>query len=123
FFNIASWIDMADAEPVDAPSILPAYGGKSLHERSHGESFLALLQYRFFPDGIYLMDEPEAALSPQRQLSLLGILHNLMRKSRDTQFIISTIHPSSWHIPAPKFFRSTEAPFTPSLTRKLPPFR
>ncbi len=62
-----------------------------LHERSHGESFLAMVQRQFQADGLYLMDEPEAALSPQRQLTLLAELHRLAGEG--AQFIIVTHSP------------------------------
>ena len=67
------------------------YEGRSLHQRSHGEAFLALFEGRF-EDGVYLLDEPEAALSPDRQLSFLALLHQLDR-SRAAQFIIATHSP------------------------------
>jgi predicted ATPase len=72
---------------------LDGYGGKSLHDQSHGESFLSLLQNRFTRSGFYLMDEPEAALSPQRQLSFLILLHDLVRANDNIQFIIATHSP------------------------------
>lgn len=68
------------------------YGGKSLHEQSHGESFLAFFKNRVERGGIYIFDEPEAALSPQRQLALLKIIFELS-KSPETQFIIATHSP------------------------------
>ena len=68
FYNFATYIEQV--------SDLRAYGGKSLHAQSHGESFLALFDNRF-EQGIYILDEPEAALSPQRQLSFLKIIHDL----------------------------------------------
>lgn len=67
------------------------YGGKSLHEHSHGESFLALMQNHFEPDGLYILDEPEAALSPQRQLTLLIEINRLAKLG--AQFIIATHSP------------------------------
>jgi predicted ATPase len=67
------------------------YGGKSLHAQSHGESFLSLLNNRLQGDGVYLFDEPEAALSPQRQLSVLTLLHRLVR--HQSQLIIATHSP------------------------------
>ncbi|MBL0937731.1 MAG: AAA family ATPase [Gemmatimonadaceae bacterium] len=67
------------------------YGGKSLHQRSHGEAFLALFEHRF-DEGIYLLDEPEAALSPQRQLAFMAIMHGLARQ-RIAQFIVATHSP------------------------------
>jgi predicted ATPase len=85
FFNVATQVDTnADA--------LAAHGGRSLHEQSHGESFLALLKNRFFPNGLYLLDEPEAALSPQRQLSFLTAMDELVRRG-GSQFLISTHSP------------------------------
>lgn len=86
FFNVATELDrIADAD------ILRAYGGKSLHEQSHGESFLALVNNRFGPNGLYILDEPEAALSPQRQLSLLTAMHRLVKQG--SQFVIATHSP------------------------------
>ena len=67
------------------------YGGKSLHEQSHGESFISLFAHRF-EQGIYILDEPEAALSPQRQLSFLRIIHDLSTPGH-AQFIIATHSP------------------------------
>jgi predicted ATPase len=67
------------------------YEGRSLHLRSHGEAFLALFEGRF-EDGVYLLDEPEAALSPDRQLTFLAQLHH-MDASRCAQFIIATHSP------------------------------
>jgi predicted ATPase len=88
FFNFATYIDqLAD----ESPGILGAYGGKSLHQQSHGESFLALFQNRF-DRGIYILDEPEAALSPKRQLAFLALVHAL-DKSDKAQFIIATHAP------------------------------
>jgi predicted ATPase len=73
FFNAATYLENTD------PDLLQAYGGKSLHEQSHGQSFLALVQHRFRGDGLYLLDEPEAALSPNRQLSLLKLMSSSSR--------------------------------------------
>ncbi|MBL8180879.1 MAG: AAA family ATPase [Blastocatellia bacterium] len=83
FFNVATQIDELDLKGW--------YGGKSLHEQSHGESFLTLMTTRFHGDGIYILDEPEAALSPQRQLAILSRIHDLVRDS--SQFIIATHSP------------------------------
>jgi predicted ATPase len=84
FHNFATYIQ--EAEPA-----MRRFGGKSLHEQSHGESFLALFSNRF-EQGLYILDEPEAALSPQRQLSLLKIIHDL-EKPGHAQFLISTHSP------------------------------
>jgi predicted ATPase len=83
FFNVATEIDNLD--------VASSYGGVSLHEQSHGESFMALLMNRFGVEGLYLLDEPEAALSPQRQLSVLTRLHELTDDG--SQFVIATHSP------------------------------
>jgi predicted ATPase len=85
FFNVATEIERLD------PNLLRAYGGRSLHEQSHGESFFALFQHRFHAPGLYLMDEPEAALSPKRQLEFLVVLHNHCKQG--SQFVIATHSP------------------------------
>ena len=85
FFNVASHIDDL--------GLSDAYGGKSLHERSHGETFFTLLDVRFRQNGLFLLDEPEAALSPQRQLSFLVLIHDTLATQKDAQFIISTHSP------------------------------
>lgn len=84
FFNFAAYLE-------DVGSSFSAYGGRSLNAQSHGEAFLALFQHRF-EDGLYLLDEPEAALSPARQLAFLRVLHDLTR-TRIAQFIIATHSP------------------------------
>jgi predicted ATPase len=83
FYNFATYIEQV--------SDLRAYGGKSLHAQSHGESFLALFAHRF-EQGLFILDEPEAALSPQRQLSFLKIVHDLATPRR-AQFLIATHSP------------------------------
>ncbi|MCJ7933847.1 MAG: AAA family ATPase [Chryseobacterium sp.] len=88
FFNFATYIDEVAQED---GRILDAYGGKSLHRQSHGEAFLSLF-HNHFRNGIYILDEPESALSPQRQLSLLSIIHTL-EKTGKAQFIISSHSP------------------------------
>jgi predicted ATPase len=85
FYNVATEIERL------GPGLLPAYGGRSLHEQSHGESFFALFQQRFHGNGLYLMDEPEAALSPKRQLEFLSILHEYCKTG--AQFVIATHSP------------------------------
>lgn len=89
FFNIANYIDIIAQEDIRA---YDSYGGKSLHEQSHGESFLAFFKNRLGKDGFFILDEPEAALSPQRQLTLMAIIHEVC-KSPDSQFIIATHSP------------------------------
>lgn len=88
FYNAASYVDELQKED---PSTLFSYGGTSLHKQSHGESFLALVQNRFGGDGLYILDEPEAALSPSRLLTLMGEIARLVEAH--SQFIISTHSP------------------------------
>jgi predicted ATPase len=90
FYNVATEIERLDREPGGTP-LIGAYGGRSLHEQSHGESFFALFQNRFRGRGLYLMDEPEAALSPKRQLEFLSILHEFCNQG--AQFVIATHSP------------------------------
>lgn len=91
FFNVATEIENLDAEPSFGPPVISSFGGRSLHEQSHGESFLSLMTERFGGQGLYILDEPEAALSPQRQLAVLSRIHDLV--SDDSQFIIATHSP------------------------------
>ncbi|WP_410210615.1 AAA family ATPase [Aquirhabdus sp.] len=90
FFNVATEIERLDDGP-GGPPIINSYGGRSLHEQSHGESFLALMTNRFSGQGLYILDEPEAALSPQRQLAVLSRMHDLILDN--AQFIIATHSP------------------------------
>lgn len=90
FNNWATELDELEATP-HCGGVLMSYGGKSLHAQSHGESFLNLLTQRIDGHGLYLFDEPEAALSPQRQLSMLVRLHDLVDEF--SQFIIATHSP------------------------------
>jgi predicted ATPase len=90
YFNVASEMDRLDAGP-GGPPIKDSYGGRSLHQQSHGESFFALLQNRLHGDGLYLLDEPEAALSPNRQLAMLTRMHELVADG--AQLLIATHSP------------------------------
>lgn len=93
FFNVANYIDYLAREGGGGPEIAYApYGGKSLHEQSHGESFLSFFKNRVGKGGFFIFDEPEAALSPQRQLSLMVIIHEMCANSH-SQFIIATHSP------------------------------
>jgi len=90
FFNVATEIENLDSEG-PGNKIINSYGGKSLHEQSHGEAFFSLLQHRFGSNGLYILDEPEAALSPHRQMAMLTLIHDLIKKG--SQFIIATHSP------------------------------
>ena len=83
FYNVASEIERL--------GVLNSYGGRSLHEQSHGESFFTLFEKRFGEHGLYLMDEPEAALSPKRQFQFLALLHGHCKEG--CQFVIATHSP------------------------------
>jgi predicted ATPase len=91
FFNVASEIEKLDREPGLGAPIMPSYGRKGLHGQSHGESFMALLVNKLRGDGLYLFDEPEAALSPSRQMAALAAIHQLVLDQ--SQFIIATHSP------------------------------
>lgn len=91
FFNVATEIEALDREPGPGAPIMASYGGVSLHDQSHGESFFALMMHRFGGHGFYVLDEPEAALSPARQLAMLRRLHELVQKK--SQFVIATHSP------------------------------
>lgn len=80
FYNVATNIDEMDKEPSFSPPVIDSYGGVSLHNKSHGESFLALVQNRFNGNGVYILDEPEAALSPMRLLTLIVEIDNLVKR-------------------------------------------
>ena len=90
-YNVATNIDDMDSAPSFDPPIIEGYGGVSLHHQSHGESFLSIVQNRFFGNGLCILDEPEAALSPMRLLTLMVEMNELVKK--DSQFIIATHSP------------------------------
>jgi predicted ATPase len=100
FFNVATEIEQLDKEPAPSPPIINSYGYKSLHEQSHGESFFALMMHRFGGNGFYILDEPEGALSPTRQLAMISRLHQLAQTQ--SQFVIAThspmlmAYPNAW---------------------------
>jgi predicted ATPase len=83
FYNVATEIERLDA--------IDSYGGTSLHKMSHGESFITLMTNRFGGNGLYILDEPEAALSPLKQMSMLTVINELVKKN--SQFIIATHSP------------------------------
>lgn len=83
FYNVATQIDQIAATPF--------YGGKSLHEQSHGEAFFATFMHKFRGNGLYILDEPEAALSPMRQMAMLSRINDLVKQQ--SQFIIATHSP------------------------------
>src|SRR6266480_7255583 len=96
FFNVATYI-----EDLHDPAITHAYGG-ALHEKSHGESFIALVTNRFGPNGLYVLDEPEAALSLRGNLALIRRMHDLA--AQGSQFIVSTHSPILLGYPEAKIY-------------------
>ena len=104
FYNVATEIDELNKDYF-SPPLLPAYGGVSLHELSHGESFTALINNRFSGHGLYLLDEPEAALSPIAQIAALKRMHELVNK--ESQFIIATHSPILLAYPYAEIFQFT----------------
>jgi len=101
FYNLASSVSPRDFD---------RYGGRSLHAQSHGESFLSLVLHRLRGNGLYLFDEPEAALSPNRQLALLAAMHRLVR--RNSQFIIATHSPILLGFPGATIYLFAEEALT-----------
>lgn len=98
FYNLATYMEEVE--------YLGGFGGRSLHEQSHGESFMALLTKKLRGKGLYLLDEPEAALSPSRQLSALAAIHSLVRN--ESQFIIATHSPILMAYPNAKIYLLSE---------------
>jgi predicted ATPase len=94
-FNLANWIDDTDAATAGdkGSPISSYYGGRSLHTRSHGETFFTIMDLKLQRNGLFLLDEPEAALSPQRQLSFLILLRETVKRHKEAQFVVSTHSP------------------------------
>ncbi len=105
FYHFASYLDQL------GPASYESYGGKSFHQQSHGEAFLSLFSSRFGQKGIYLLDEPEAALSPARQLALLRLIHDL-EESGQAQFIIATHSPILLGYPDAQILNFDEVPIS-----------
>ncbi|WP_312469921.1 AAA family ATPase [Neobacillus sp.] len=105
FYNVASNIEEMDRE-FRGRRVIDCYGGVSLHEQSHGEAFFATFLHRFGGNGIYILDEPEAALSPLRQMSMLTRIHDLVNEN--SQFVIATHSPIIMAYPDAKIFEFTE---------------
>ena len=96
FYNVASNIDDLDADG-GGPRVIDSYGGTSLHAQSHGEGFMALLENRFGGRGFYILDEPEAALSPMSVMRLMGHMRRLV--DDESQFVVSTHSPMIMALP------------------------
>lgn len=107
FYNVATNIDEMDSEPSFQPPVINSYGGVSLHKQSHGESFLSLVHNRFGGKGIYILDEPEAALSPSKLLTLISEIDALVKN--DSQFIIATHSPILMAFPDAQIYQLSES--------------
>ncbi|MFE3878010.1 AAA family ATPase [Kitasatospora sp. NPDC059146] len=101
FYNVATEIERLDRE--GPTPLLPAYGGRSPHERSHGQSFLDLALHRFGPNGLYVLDEPEAALSVQGCLALMVRMRELI--TQGSQFVIATHSPILLALPGARILQ------------------
>ncbi|MBR3803031.1 MAG: AAA family ATPase [Clostridia bacterium] len=112
FYNVATNIDELDSQPAAAAPIINSYGGVSLHNQSHGESFLALVKNRFGGNGLYILDEPEAALSPMRLLTLIRLMKDLI--DNGSQFIISTHSPILMAFPGAQILELSERGIKPT---------
>ena len=110
FFNVATYI-----EQLGDPGITHAYGG-ALHEKSHGESFISLVTNRFGPGGLYILDEPEAALSLRGNLALMRRMHDLVAEG--SQFIISTHSPILLGYPGAKIYVLSDEGIAKRHTRR-----
>jgi len=99
FFNVAAMIDGRD--------LVEVYGGRPMHAQSHGESFLALASNRFGPDGLFIFDEPEAALSVTSQLAFIALMHR--SAGMGSQFIVATHSPILLGYPGATVYEASEA--------------
>lgn len=106
FYNVASNIEDMDEIASTAAPVISSYGGVSLHKQSHGESFMSLVENRFGGNGLYILDEPEAALSPMRMMRLLCYMQRLVNDN--SQFIISTHSPILMTFPNAEILEITE---------------
>lgn len=104
FYNVATEIEELDSENSmrSLAHVIDSYGGTSLHKMSHGESFITLMTNRFSGNGLYILDEPEAALSPLKQMAMLTIINELAKKK--SQFIIATHSPILMAYPGADIF-------------------
>lgn len=114
FFTTASYLEQLNRESREAGAggdALASYGGRSLHEQSHGESFLVLLLNRFGANGLYFLDEPEAALSAQNCLTCLRRMHQLV--AAGSQFVVATHSPILLAYPGATIYECGESGLTP----------
>jgi predicted ATPase len=123
-FTAATYLDELKREEELAgrdSAALDSYGGRSLHEQSHGESFLAVMINRFGPQGFYLLDEPEAALSTQNCLTCLRRIHELV--AQGSQFIIATHSPLILAYPDSTIYVCTDSGLEETVYEQAEPVR
>ena len=120
-YNVATNIDEMDSQPSFGPPLIASYGGVSLHEQSHGESFLAIVRNRFRGNGLYILDEPEAALSPMRTLTLMAEIDRLVKAN--SQIIIATHSPMLMAQPGAQVLELSEAGIRPVCYSETAHFR
>lgn len=113
-YNLATQVDELDLNP-------EGYGGRSLHAQSHGESIRSLVCSRFRGQGLYLLDEPEAGLSPTAQMALLYEMHRLCRA--DSQFIIATHSPVLLAYPGAVIYALSDEGIRETTYRESEPYR
>jgi predicted ATPase len=104
FFNLATLMEELDAVRAGSRPQAMELGRRGFHDMSHGESFFALMETRMRENGLFLLDEPEAALSPQRQLAMLVLMHDVLRSHGSAQFLISTHSPILLGFPGAQIF-------------------
>ena len=124
FYNVASKAEEYRVSGLGESSeedFYARFGGKALHHQSHGESFMHLAEGEFRPGGLYLLDEPEAALSPQRQLSLLVLIHDLTRQG--AQFIIASHSPILLGLPGAEILTFDDGAIHPCSWRETESYR
>ena len=106
FYNVATYLEDIYSREIAMGYKLDSYGGIP-HERSHGQAFLGLVLNKFKPNGLYILDEPEAALSPQNQLAFMAKIYELTQSG--AQFIIATHSPIITALPNSKIYNFSES--------------
>ena len=120
FFNVATELERIQRDD-PAKMAYHAYGDQSLHTQSHGESFLSLVTNRFGGNGLYLLDEPEAALSPQSQLAVLSSIHQLVKDG--SQLIIATHSPILMAYPGAQIYVLEQSTIRPAAYTETEHYR
>jgi predicted ATPase len=122
-WNLATKMDEMDEDAGIGGPINQTFGGRSLHTRSHGEAFFTVLDYKFRRSGLFLLDEPEAALSIQRQLAFLVLMHDTVREYPDAQFIVSTHSPILLGLPGAQILSFDDGVIRPIAYEDTPAYQ